>query len=129
VTIAFAGDVHFSGSLAPRPEHPSTAMGPLSRALARADLAMVNLETAVTTRGYPLSKEYRFRALPWHGYGLGNFEFYSAGGLSGQTGLLTLTVDGRKVTRPTWTPGTISSGLPIPLTGSAPRRRSTAGAA
>jgi poly-gamma-glutamate capsule biosynthesis protein CapA/YwtB (metallophosphatase superfamily) len=286
VTIAFAGDVHFSGSLASRLAHPSTAMGPLGRELARADLAMVNLETAVTTRGYPQPKEYRFRAppvafdalsaggidvvtmannhgldygpvsvpdaltaarergmpvvgigrdarqafRPWiasvHGqriafigatavvdaslvaswsagphqagvataldgdnarlvaaikkvrphvdtvvvdmhygsdlmqcptdiqrgvvrdavragadvvvgqhahallgagyrgtayvsYGLGNFEFYSAGGLSAQTGVLTLTVDGREVTRPTWTPGTISGGLPIPLNGTA----------
>jgi poly-gamma-glutamate synthesis protein (capsule biosynthesis protein) len=33
--------------------------------------------------------------------------------------VLTLTVDGRKVTRPTWTPGTISGGLPIPLKGRA----------
>jgi poly-gamma-glutamate synthesis protein (capsule biosynthesis protein) len=60
-----------------------------------------------------------YRGTAYVSYGLGNFKFYSAGGLSAQTGVLTLTVDGRKVTRPTWTPGTISSGLPIPLTGSA----------
>jgi poly-gamma-glutamate capsule biosynthesis protein CapA/YwtB (metallophosphatase superfamily) len=60
-----------------------------------------------------------YRGTAYVSYGLGNFEFYSAGGLSAQTGVLTLTVDGRKVTRPTWTPGTISGGLPIPLDGSA----------
>jgi hypothetical protein len=43
----------------------------------------------------------------------------SAGGLSAQAGVLTLTVDGRKVTHPRWTPGTISGGLPIPLTADA----------
>jgi len=64
VTIAFAGDVHFETFLAARLEHPQTAMGPLSEALARADLSIVNLETAVTTRGSPQPKEYRFRAPP-----------------------------------------------------------------
>lgn len=64
VTIAFAGDVHFAGSLASRLDDPSSAMGPLTSRLARADLAIVNLETAVTTRGVPQPKEYRFRAPP-----------------------------------------------------------------
>lgn len=284
VTIAFAGDVHFEGSLASRLADPSTAMGPLTDTLARADLAIVNLETAVTTRGVPEPKEYRFRAppvvldalanagidvvtmannhgldygpisvpdvlaaaedkgmpvigigrdadeafRPWitsvHGqriafigatavvdahlveswsagrhqpgvataldgdnaalvaaikdvrprvdtvvvdmhygsdlnqcpteiqrgvvrdavqagadvvvgqhahallgagyrgsayvsYGLGNYQFYSAGGITAETGVLTLTVDGRKVSDPRWTPGTIVGGLPTPLIG------------
>ncbi|MDQ3423742.1 MAG: CapA family protein [Actinomycetota bacterium] len=64
VTIAFAGDVHFESFLAPRLEHPQTAMGPLTGALARADLSILNLETAVTTRGTPQPKEYTFRAPP-----------------------------------------------------------------
>lgn len=64
VTIAFAGDVHFETFLAARLEHPQTAMGPLTAALAAADLSIVNLETAVTTRGVPQPKEYRFRAPP-----------------------------------------------------------------
>ncbi|MGI8577199.1 MAG: CapA family protein [Nocardioidaceae bacterium] len=64
VTIAFAGDVHFESFLAPRLIHPKTAMGPLVDALGRADLAIVNLETAVTTRGRPQPKQYTFRAPP-----------------------------------------------------------------
>lgn len=64
VTIAFAGDVHFESFLASRLDHPETAMGPLASALARADLSVVNLETAVTTRGTPEPKEYTFRAPP-----------------------------------------------------------------
>lgn len=64
VTIAFAGDVHFESFLAARLDDPRTAMGPLTRALARADLSILNLETAVTTRGTPEPKEYAFRAPP-----------------------------------------------------------------
>jgi poly-gamma-glutamate capsule biosynthesis protein CapA/YwtB (metallophosphatase superfamily) len=45
-------------------------------------------------------------------YGLGNFQFYSASGLSAETGVLTLTVDGRTVKDPVWTPGTIVAGRP-----------------
>jgi hypothetical protein len=64
VTIAFAGDVHFEGFLATRLADPVTAMGPLARTLDRADLAIVNLETAVTTRGSPQPKQYTFRSPP-----------------------------------------------------------------
>ncbi len=64
VTIAFAGDTHFAGSLAARLDDPATAMGPLAQVLDRADLAMVNLETAVTTRGTPETKQYVFRSPP-----------------------------------------------------------------
>ncbi len=64
VTIAFAGDVHFAGSLAGRLADPASAMGPLAGTLARADLAIVNLETAVTQRGAPQPKQYTFRAPP-----------------------------------------------------------------
>lgn len=64
VTIAFAGDVHFESFLAARLDHPATAMGPLASVLGKADLSIVNLETAVTTRGTPQPKQYRFRAPP-----------------------------------------------------------------
>jgi poly-gamma-glutamate synthesis protein (capsule biosynthesis protein) len=64
VTIAFAGDVHFADYLAARLDHPATAFGPMARSLAAADLSIVNLETAVTTRGTPQDKEYTFRAPP-----------------------------------------------------------------
>jgi len=62
VTIAFAGDTHFAGQLAPRLANPGTAMGPLTSVLAGADLGVVNLETAVTTRGAPQPKEFTFRS-------------------------------------------------------------------
>jgi poly-gamma-glutamate synthesis protein (capsule biosynthesis protein) len=52
-------------------------------------------------------------------YGLGNFQFYSASGLTAETGVLTLTVDGRTVTDPVWTPGTIVTGRPQALSGAA----------
>ncbi len=64
VTIAFAGDVHFASFLAGRLHRPRTALGPLADQLAAADLSIVNLETAVTTRGTPEPKEFTFRAPP-----------------------------------------------------------------
>ncbi len=64
VTIAFAGDVHFEGALASRLDGGVPVLGGLGRRLVRADLAIVNLETAVTTRGTPEPKEYVFRAAP-----------------------------------------------------------------
>jgi poly-gamma-glutamate synthesis protein (capsule biosynthesis protein) len=64
ITIAFAGDVHFEGRLDGRLADPATAMGPMTNTLAAADLAIVNLETAVTTRGTPEPKEFTFRAPP-----------------------------------------------------------------
>jgi len=64
ITIAFAGDVHFESYLAARLDHPETAMGPMAKLLGRADLSIVNLETAVTTRGEPQPKEFTFRAPP-----------------------------------------------------------------
>jgi 2',3'-cyclic-nucleotide 2'-phosphodiesterase (5'-nucleotidase family) len=63
ITLAFAGDVHFEGEDAERlAADPATAMGPIADTLKRADLAMVNLETAITTRGTPAVKAYTFRA-------------------------------------------------------------------
>lgn len=65
VTIAFGGDVHFEGAIANRlAAEPETAMGPVASVLKDADLAMVNLETAVTERGDPAPKGYTFRAPP-----------------------------------------------------------------
>ncbi|HEV8651106.1 MAG TPA: CapA family protein [Actinomycetes bacterium] len=65
VTLAFGGDVHFEGVIATRlARNPATAMGPVAAVLRQADLAMVNLETAVTTRGTPAAKEFNFRAPP-----------------------------------------------------------------
>jgi len=65
VTLAFGGDVHFEGVLGKRlARDPSTVFGPVSKVLSGADVAMVNLETAVTTRGTPGPKQFTFRAPP-----------------------------------------------------------------
>jgi poly-gamma-glutamate capsule biosynthesis protein CapA/YwtB (metallophosphatase superfamily) len=71
VTLAFAGDVHFQLQLAALLEQPQGALGPVSRTLADADVAMVNLESAITERGTPEAKErevpearYHFRTTP-----------------------------------------------------------------
>ncbi|MFL1378191.1 MULTISPECIES: CapA family protein [unclassified Nocardiopsis] len=62
-TIAFGGDVMFEGMLRPRLEDPSTAMGPIAEHLSAADLAMINLETAITEGGTPApGKQFLFRA-------------------------------------------------------------------
>ncbi|WP_061253891.1 CapA family protein [Microtetraspora glauca] len=52
-------------------------------------------------------------------YGLGNFVFYNWGPETGKTGVLTLTINGRKVLKDRWTPARINGGVPIPLIGSA----------
>jgi poly-gamma-glutamate capsule biosynthesis protein CapA/YwtB (metallophosphatase superfamily) len=63
VTLAFGGDVHFEGVIRGRlTSDPKTTFGPIATMLRRADLAMVNLETAITTRGTPQSKSFTFRA-------------------------------------------------------------------
>ena len=65
VTLAFGGDVHFEGAVGSRlAANPSTALGPVAGVLRRADLAVVNLETAITERGTPAAKEFTFRAPP-----------------------------------------------------------------
>jgi len=65
VRIAVAGDVHFEGVLADRLRDPATALAPASRALAAADLAIVNLETSVGTGGSPEpGKRFVFSAGP-----------------------------------------------------------------
>ena len=63
VTFAFGGDVHFEGSLRSRAiADPSGLLAPIAPVLSSADVAVVNLETAVTERGTPASKQYVFRA-------------------------------------------------------------------
>ncbi|MFC4112695.1 CapA family protein [Nonomuraea zeae] len=53
-------------------------------------------------------------------YGMGNFVFYnSTPGTTGRTGVLTLTINGRKVLKDRWTPATIQGGVPIAMTGTA----------
>ena len=65
VTIAFGGDVHFEGAIGSRlAANPATTFGPVAGVLRRADLAVVNLETAITERGTPAPKDFTFRAPP-----------------------------------------------------------------
>jgi hypothetical protein len=65
VTIAFGGDVHFEGAIGSRlAANPATTFGPIAGVLRWADLAVVNLETAITERGTPAGKDFTFRAPP-----------------------------------------------------------------
>jgi poly-gamma-glutamate capsule biosynthesis protein CapA/YwtB (metallophosphatase superfamily) len=64
LTLAFAGDVHFEDALHPRLDDPEAALDPAEDLLGDADIAMVNLETAITDRGAPEPKKYRFRTSP-----------------------------------------------------------------
>jgi len=62
ITLAFGGDVHFTERTLALLNNPATAFGPVASLLQSADLSMVNLETAVTTRGTPEPKQFHFRA-------------------------------------------------------------------
>ena len=63
VVLAFAGDVHFEGSLEQRlAGDAARALSPIAPVLRSADIAVVNLETAVTDGGTPTAKEFTFRA-------------------------------------------------------------------
>ena len=57
VVLAFAGDMHFERHLAGLLDEPRGALGPIAETLSAADLTMVNLESAITTRGEPEAKE------------------------------------------------------------------------
>ncbi|WP_165355142.1 CapA family protein [Nocardioides oleivorans] len=65
VTLAFGGDVHFEGNVAGL-LRPGGTLGPISRTLRDADVAMVNLETPVTTRGSRDPKELEFAEDRYH---------------------------------------------------------------
>src|SRR5215218_3356116 len=65
VTLAFGGDVHFESPIRQRlDEAPAGVLAAMAPVLSRADVAMVNLETAVTDRGEAAAKQYVFRAPP-----------------------------------------------------------------
>lgn len=65
MVLAFAGDVHFEGTAgAELASSPALVMASIAPVLRRADLAVVNLETAVTNGGTQTSKEFVFRAPP-----------------------------------------------------------------
>lgn len=63
VTFAFGGDVHFEGNLRSKLDASGGAMfAPIAPELSAADVAVVNLETAITEGGSPVPKNYNFRA-------------------------------------------------------------------
>jgi hypothetical protein len=63
VTFAFGGDSHFEAHLRSQlTQDPNGVLSPIAPILSTADVAVVNLETAITERGTPLEKEYAFRA-------------------------------------------------------------------
>ena len=71
ITLAFAGDVHFEGRVAALLDRGDATLGPMSSALRSADVAVVNLESALTSGGSPAPKEledpsrrYWFRSPP-----------------------------------------------------------------
>src|SRR5215218_2809461 len=71
VTLAFAGDVHFEGGVATLLDHRDATLGPMASALRSADVAVVNLESALTSGGSHAAKEledpsrrYWFRSSP-----------------------------------------------------------------
>ncbi len=64
-TIAFAGDVHFAERIGRRLDRsPATVFAQAAPGLRKADLTMVNLETAITTGGQQQRKLFTFRAPP-----------------------------------------------------------------
>ena len=65
VVLAFGGDVHFEGGLkAKLAANASRVLAPIQPLLAGADLAVVNLETAVTNGGAPAAKKFVFSTPP-----------------------------------------------------------------
>ncbi|MCJ7671594.1 MAG: CapA family protein [Acidimicrobiia bacterium] len=62
VTFAFGGDVHFEGPLQGKlAADPATVLSPAAPMLSLADIAMVNLESAITEGGVAQIKEWTFR--------------------------------------------------------------------
>jgi poly-gamma-glutamate synthesis protein (capsule biosynthesis protein) len=63
VTIAFGGDVHFEGAIRTKLlANPSTMFAPIAPVLSSADIAMVNLESAITDANTPVPKAFNFKA-------------------------------------------------------------------
>lgn len=64
VALAFGGDVHGEGVIATGLARGRNPLQPIAGLLSGADVAMVNLETPISTRGVPDAKTYTFRAPP-----------------------------------------------------------------
>ncbi len=63
ISIAFGGDIHFERHVSTLLDRPD-GLAELKPLLGAADVAVVNLETAITTRGTPEPKSFTFRAPP-----------------------------------------------------------------
>jgi len=61
VTIAFAGDASFEGLGSAASANPTGLLSAIAPVLSAADLAMVNVETAVGTGGTPVAKTFTFQ--------------------------------------------------------------------
>lgn len=64
VTLAFGGDASFEGLESSLESDPDGLLDAIEPTLAGADVAMVNLEAALTTGGTPAPKTYNFRVPP-----------------------------------------------------------------
>lgn len=64
LTFAFAGDVHFEEQVRALLDDPENSLRGLRDYTAKADLTMVNLETAIATGGTPEQKRFQFRTPP-----------------------------------------------------------------
>jgi poly-gamma-glutamate synthesis protein (capsule biosynthesis protein) len=62
IVLTFAGDVHFAERTTKLLDDPGSAFGPIAEVFKASDIAVVNLETAVTTRGNAEPKKYHFQA-------------------------------------------------------------------
>jgi poly-gamma-glutamate synthesis protein (capsule biosynthesis protein) len=64
VVLTFAGDVHFTERTTKLLDKPDTAFGPIADLFTSSDIAVANLESAITLRGTAEPKRYHFRAGP-----------------------------------------------------------------
>ena len=65
VTLAFGGDTNFEGSAGQRlATDPASVLAPFAGILSSADVAVVNMETAIGFGGTPAPKEFVFQAPP-----------------------------------------------------------------
>ncbi|ADB48724.1 CapA family protein [Conexibacter woesei] len=92
---------------------PNPRQPPLARLLAAAGADVI----AGSHAHVPLGAGYSGRTLV--AYGLGNLAFYARGPPRTSSGVLTVTITGRRVDRYAWRPAVIEDGAPIPLRGAA----------
>lgn len=92
---------------------PNVRQPPLARLLAAAGADVVVGSHAHVLLG----AGYSGRTLV--AYGLGNLAFYAKGAPRTSSGVLTVTVTGRRIDRYAWRPALIEDGAPIPLEGAA----------